>query len=320
MADRAKYIQLGVSNGITDLNVIREAYNKYAEGGKVKTKVGEYKVGNFIRLIGENFFRRVNSDGTLSRVSDGTNDTYDYRKGVPRKVKDNVEWSRALYSTIDPRDGYPESLIRGLSLRRKVKDKIASTNVDNMSYLRGESIGEQVADAAWRKYNGLDYDPSLLIKSGPDPRSLFRETFRLPPELENEIPTDTVALKQRIESNQKYKDQHPYDTPESVRTALNVDRETLKALRKTYREGVPVGINEMSFNSRNWGTSGDMGLSPLNVLKEYNIRYSPEDRRMYYSDTYGFDNDDRWYVNLIGGYDKYLNGTPFRIRGHIDLP
>lgn len=36
MADRAKYIQLGVSNGITDLNVIREVYNKYAEGGPKK--------------------------------------------------------------------------------------------------------------------------------------------------------------------------------------------------------------------------------------------------------------------------------------------
>lgn len=85
MADRAKYIQLGVNNGITDLNVIRDAYNEYANGGKVRTRVGEYKVGNFVRLSGENFFRRVNSDGTLSRVSDGTNDTYDYRKGVLKK-------------------------------------------------------------------------------------------------------------------------------------------------------------------------------------------------------------------------------------------
>lgn len=35
MADRAKYIQLGVQNGITSLDVIRDTYNSYAEGGLV---------------------------------------------------------------------------------------------------------------------------------------------------------------------------------------------------------------------------------------------------------------------------------------------
>lgn len=33
MANRAKYIKLAVDNGVTDLSHIREAYNKYAEGG-----------------------------------------------------------------------------------------------------------------------------------------------------------------------------------------------------------------------------------------------------------------------------------------------
>lgn len=36
MAERAKYIQLGVSNGITDLNAIRKAYNKYQDGGNLE--------------------------------------------------------------------------------------------------------------------------------------------------------------------------------------------------------------------------------------------------------------------------------------------
>lgn len=36
MADRAKYIKSGVSNGITDLSVIRDTYNKFAEGGQVQ--------------------------------------------------------------------------------------------------------------------------------------------------------------------------------------------------------------------------------------------------------------------------------------------
>lgn len=37
MADRAKYIQLGVKNGITDLDVIRDTYNTYAEGGYIES-------------------------------------------------------------------------------------------------------------------------------------------------------------------------------------------------------------------------------------------------------------------------------------------
>ena len=35
LADRANYIKLGVQNGITDLGIIRSAYNKYAGGGQM---------------------------------------------------------------------------------------------------------------------------------------------------------------------------------------------------------------------------------------------------------------------------------------------
>ena len=36
MKDKASYIRMGVENGITDLDAIREVYNKFAEGGPVK--------------------------------------------------------------------------------------------------------------------------------------------------------------------------------------------------------------------------------------------------------------------------------------------
>ena len=35
MRDRAAYIKLGINNGITDLNTIREIYNKFEEGGTI---------------------------------------------------------------------------------------------------------------------------------------------------------------------------------------------------------------------------------------------------------------------------------------------
>lgn len=36
MTDRAAYIKLGIDNGITDLAIIRDTYNKFAEGGYVR--------------------------------------------------------------------------------------------------------------------------------------------------------------------------------------------------------------------------------------------------------------------------------------------
>lgn len=39
MKDRAEYIKLGVVNGITDLSIIRDTYNKYAEGGELEEEV-----------------------------------------------------------------------------------------------------------------------------------------------------------------------------------------------------------------------------------------------------------------------------------------
>ena len=41
MAARAKYIKLGIQNGITDLGIIRDTYNSYAEGGSVHKYDGE---------------------------------------------------------------------------------------------------------------------------------------------------------------------------------------------------------------------------------------------------------------------------------------
>ena len=40
---------------------------------------------------------------------------------------------------------------------------------------------------------------------------------------------------------------------------------------------------------------------------------------MYYSDEYGFDNSSPWPINWMGGYDKFLEGRPFRFRGYINL-
>ena len=50
MADRAAYIKLGLDNGITDLKVIRDTYNKYAEGGSLNP----YSSGSLVDTIYKN--------------------------------------------------------------------------------------------------------------------------------------------------------------------------------------------------------------------------------------------------------------------------
>lgn len=37
--DKASYIRIGVKNGITDLDTIREAYNKFADEGPIKKHI-----------------------------------------------------------------------------------------------------------------------------------------------------------------------------------------------------------------------------------------------------------------------------------------
>lgn len=56
MAERAKYIQLAVSSGITDLNNIRDTYNSFAEGGQYsagKMTDALYKEATEVKSLGE---------------------------------------------------------------------------------------------------------------------------------------------------------------------------------------------------------------------------------------------------------------------------
>lgn len=219
---------------------------------------------------------------------------------------------RALYSTINPTSVIPSGFIDGfLNYWIPVKKKENSDNPDKMDYTVGSDIGDKVADAAWRKYLGLEYDEQYLPKGEYDEKTGTSDVYKLPLEVEREIPTDTTMLKGRIETNRNFiKNKHSWEIPNHVSVALDADEKALEALRKTYKTGQPVGISEFSYNSRKWGTGSEPegDTPPLNVLQNYNIRYDKKTNRMYYSDTYDFNE-----------YEKWLEGTPFRIRGWIDL-
>ena len=212
--------------------------------------------------------------------------------------------ARAMYNAIDPRDAYPETYADAARREIKVRHKMYFGDPDKMEYEVGEDIPSRVSDAAWRKRLGYDYDESLLIPNG--------NSVRLPVELEQEIPTDTTMLKNRInrtkelmQYSRKYR-RDPY-----IKEALQRDQEALDALRYTYKTGKPVTINEHSNNSRQWVSGGEVSptMSPLNVLQNYTVQYNPQDNTMLYRDIYDF-NQFEWAIP----------GKPFTIEGKLVLP
>ena len=301
----------------------------FRKGRKVRTRAGEQTEGNFVRLKNENFWRRVNSDGTLTKVEDGQNGTYDYRtKSVPKKVKKNTSWRIALANAVNPIQGYPLGFDKGYSIYQTVKDKQDSEDITTPDYGILPTLSDSVSNAAWRKYLGLNYDPKFLPTGVPDDRTNYgTNTVRLPEQLEKEIPVDTTFIKNRIARNEAYLNNglpKPDKNIREARRAITYDTDVLNTLRHTYKTGEPVGIGEEAYNSRqliNNGILDKNGIThtPLNVLQNYNIRYDKDTNRMYYSDEYGFDNFNPWPINWMGGYDRFLEGQPFRFRGYIDL-
>ena len=221
------------------------------------------------------------------------------RKDSDKKVS---RLNRAIYSATDPTYGYPTGLgIPAVGGRAGV----ALFNPDDMWY----EVTDSVADAAWRKRLGLSYDDKFLIENK-------NGSFRLPKDVEMEIPTDTTALKRRIQANKKLADSPEImgDDWKLVQGMIDADEKTLNALRRTYEIGEPVVINEYSHNSRKLAKDGkiiegaDNYKSPLNVLQNYTVQYNPKNRTMMYRDTYDFN-----------GFESFVPGEPFDIEGEIPL-
>lgn len=218
-------------------------------------------------------------------------------------------YNRAVYSSINPLWGVPDNFFQAVRLAAQAKIKSMGDNPDQMDYEVGNSLGAKVADAGWRKRLGLEYENQYLPVFNGD-------TVRLPKKLEMEIPTDTIMLKNRIAATEKLmKRSSKYENSDAINLALKSDKRALEALRKTYATGQPVGIDEFSHNSRQLVKNGEIDenfITPLNVFRNYNIRYDKPTNRMYYSKSYDFD-------TMEHDWDKFVPGNPFYIRGYINL-
>lgn len=211
------------------------------------------------------------------------------------KGSDNdMHYRQNLYNLVDPTNVIPESMGDYLDYANIVRH--AKSDKD-YKYRRVKK--DPTADAAWAKRLELPYDSTLLI-SNPD------GSVHLSEQLENEIPTDTTFIKQRIADNNRLLKSTYGPKRGDIEAALSIDSVALDNLRHTYRTGEPVEMNEFSHNSRNLRTNNE--TSPLNILHRYTLQYNPGDNTMGYRDTYNFD-----------GLEDYVPGKPFEIKGTIDL-
>ena len=178
-------------------------------------------------------------------------------------------------------------------------------NPDEMDYI----VTDSVADAGWRKRLGLSYD-SKFLPSNED------GSVRLPSDIEAEIPVDTTLLKDRIARETKIAESKNIMGKDwqLVTGLINLDKQNLDSLRKTYNTGEPTVLNEYSHNSRNLIKNGRLinGAheynTPLNILKNYTVQYDSKNRTMNYRDIYDFN-----------GYEWAIPGKKFNIRGSINL-
>ena len=93
------------------------------------------------------------------------------------------EWyNQKLYNYVDPTGNYPSNMLKAIGL-----GLFTLFNGENQTY----QVTDSVADAAWRKRLGLEYDSKFLPENEDG-------SVRLPENIEKEIPIDTTFIKNRI--------------------------------------------------------------------------------------------------------------------------
>ena len=217
--------------------------------------------------------------------------------GINNTIKgedDDIRYRQNLYNLIDPTNAIPESVGDVIDYAKVIK---AAKSDKDYSYSR--MYEDKAADAAWAKRLGLPYDTTILVDN-PD------GSVHLAKYLEDEIPTDTNSIKKRIADNEELMNKTYGPKRRDIRAALDVDNKALEALRETYRTGNKVEMNEFSHMSRDLRQNNQ--TSPLNLLHRYTLQYDKDNNVMNYSDIYNFD-----------GFEDYVPGNPFDIRGRIEL-
>lgn len=163
MTDRAKYIQLGVQNGIISLSDIRDAYNSYAEGGNIekygllydpsikgwKSKDGKILGGGFRTTLSSGKVVHFNTDGTVTDMNSPALTDIKRRLRETENSKDNPNggWdkTRKIWRPHDSKEGGEKTIAYGLKLQRNTPNPVKRKWV-NLVYQKGYLTDDEAED------------------------------------------------------------------------------------------------------------------------------------------------------------------------------
>ena len=125
MADRAAYIKIGLDNGITNLKIIRDTYNKFAKGGPLNP----YSAGSLVDAI----YR--NSKETRSKISNSSKGrTHVCSEEARNKIRESHLRNIASYKSQEFRDkiskavDYKKSKVSQFTLEGEYLRSFSSAN------------------------------------------------------------------------------------------------------------------------------------------------------------------------------------------------
>lgn len=171
MAERAKYIELGVKSGITSLDSIREVYNSYADGGLIDTVLGWFGLGSSSSTTNTTSNDTSNSP-EFTRVRENDSPTKEYST----KLEDNVATRQRARVMNSKKKGISSDEYyipyTGEELRIPGVGRVSSNTLDSIA-VNAERAGipfeEGLGLAAIETKIGAS--PNMSIKG-------FRESFR----------------------------------------------------------------------------------------------------------------------------------------------
>lgn len=326
---KAELIKLGVRSGIKDIEQIRQLYNNvaindfntkhnipqqniYSPKGSSTERTNVQQTPQFQQFKGGGYISNNSTQALVGKVKKydegGQKDSniiqdYIFNGPLKRKKENSLEYRQALFNNVDPRNGYP-SPWTAVKYYNTVVDALNAGDTSKKWETDG-SIGQETAAAGWAKFLDLPYNKQLFPVWNGD-------TVRLSPELEREIPIDTNLLKQDIQriiyDRNLDRSMGIFDREEAYKTLLQTKQLALNNLRKTYKTGEWVQMNEFMGNSVNPFDWNEDYVSPLNVLQFYGQKYDKNTNSMLYGDQYN-----------LNAFDYFLPGNPFIIRGSIPL-
>lgn len=178
MKDKASYIRMGVENGITDLDTIREVYNKFAEGGSKDNTPVDYELSTTVNVTPQQQTDRLISKKSLGGNLYGNGGSKPRYRSSSNIRKQISTWEGSTMRTNVPFDRM--DTIFNQVLPAGALDKLSQSQLDGLysfaynvgtgrfktrtaptlaKYLQGNATIEDVKSTMWasgdKKYRGL---------------------------------------------------------------------------------------------------------------------------------------------------------------------